>query len=162
VIGTKEVEQVVSVRKLVMGKGKGWITLQCLIQQANGLEQALVLRRAEQSSLDERLGPRVKVVGCEVLRRSFLDGGFLLRRKFTFELSDYLPSELAFDCEYIRHIAIVPLPPKLCICPCIDQLSADTYTVARTLDASRQHMRHAERLADLAQIMLSTDFVLQR
>jgi len=47
VIGTKEVEQVVSVRKLVMGKGKGWITLKCLIQQANGLEQALVLRRAE-------------------------------------------------------------------------------------------------------------------
>src|SRR5205807_9707229 len=80
VIGPKEVEQVVSVRKLVMGKGKGWIKLKCLIQQANGLEQALVLRRAEQRSLDERFGPRVKIVGCKILCRALRNRGFLFRR----------------------------------------------------------------------------------
>jgi len=54
VIGTKEVEQVVSVRKLVMGKGKGWITLQCLIQQANAsnrLSFCGVLNRAVSMSV---------------------------------------------------------------------------------------------------------------
>src|SRR5439155_12080975 len=145
-----------------MGKGKAWITLKCLIQQANGLEQALVLRRAEQRSLDEHFGPFVKAVGNKVIRGPLLDGGFLFGRELTFSLSDDFAGQLAFDRKYIRDIAIVPLAPKLCICSCIDQLSAYTYTVTRTLDASCEHMRDSERLAHLAKVMLCTNFILQR
>src|SRR5438445_10238513 len=100
-----------------MGKGKGWITLKCLIQQANGLEQALVLRRAEQRSLDERLGPRVKVVGHKVLRRRLLNGGFLLGREVGFELRDDLFSQLVLNREHVRKVAIITFAPKVRICP---------------------------------------------
>jgi hypothetical protein len=42
----------------------------------------------------------------------------------------------------------------------VDQLSVDTHPTASTLHTPFEHVRHAERLGDLAQITLSADFVL--
>ena len=88
----------------------------------------------------------------EISRWSLFDRGLFFRRKFTFKLSHDLPCQLAFDCEYIRDVAIVPFRPKLAVGPRIDQLSVDAHTAAGPLHAAFQYMRDAERLGDLAQI----------
>ena len=75
-------------------------------------------------------------------------------------MSDDLPGQLAFDCEYVRDIAIVPFRPKVAVRSRFDQLSADAHPAAGTLHAAFQHVRYAKRLGDLAQITLYTDFVL--
>src|SRR6266478_292339 len=58
VVDTLEVEHIVSLGKLVICKCEDGIAFDCLIQEANGLKQALRLRRTYNCSLDERLGPR--------------------------------------------------------------------------------------------------------
>jgi len=81
VISAHEVEQIVSVGKLVIGKCEGVIAFDCLAQQANGLEQALRLRRTKNSSRDECLGPYVQIVSSQISRWFLLDGRFLLGRE---------------------------------------------------------------------------------
>ena len=78
------------------------------------------------------------------------------------KLRNYLSSELAFDCKYVGDIAIVPFRPKLAICPCIDQLSADAHSATGALHAALPRHGPRRALGDLAQIMLGTGFVLQR
>ena len=41
-IETGEVDQIVSVGKLVIGKRESWIALDCLIQEINGFQQTLL------------------------------------------------------------------------------------------------------------------------
>ena len=55
VIGTAEVEYIVSVGELIICKCKGGIAFDCLIQQADGFEQALCLRVNKDSLRDECL-----------------------------------------------------------------------------------------------------------
>ena len=71
-----------------------------------------------------------------------------------------LAGHLAFDCKYVRDIAIVPLGPKVAVGPRINQLSIDAHSAASTLHAAFQHVRYAKRLGDLEQITLCADFVL--
>src|SRR6266567_237675 len=151
-IRADEVEKIVSVGKLVIRECEVRIAFDRLVQQSSGLGQFVCLRCSKNSGRDERFGLYVEIVSGEIRGGSLFDRRLFAGRDLGLKLRDYLPSQLAFDREYIRHIAIVPFAPKLCICPCIDQPSADTYTVARALDASCQHMRDAERLGDLAEI----------
>src|SRR5206468_10091398 len=89
-----------------------------------------------------------------------LDGRLFARRDFGLKLSDYLSRQLAFDCKYIRDIAIVTFRPELAVCPRIDQLSVDAHSTAGTLDCAFQHVRYAQVGRDFAQVALRPGLVL--
>ncbi len=95
---------------------------------------------------------RIKIVRGEVCRWSLLDRRLFARRDFGLQLRYDLPGQLAFDCKYIRDIAIVPFRPKVAVRPRIDQLSADAHPATGTLHAAFQNMRHAQRPSNLAQV----------
>ena len=102
-----------SVRELVICKREGGIPFDCLIQQTNGLEQALRLRRTDKRSRDERFGPNVQIVRSKISRWSLLDGRFLFGRKRGFKLGNDLFRKLALNREHVGEVAIVRLPPEL-------------------------------------------------
>ncbi len=64
------------------------------------------------------------------------------------------------DGEDIGQIAIVGLGPEMRVVAGIDQLGDHPHFVGRTLHAPLDNMRHAELLADLAQIARRAAFVL--
>jgi hypothetical protein len=136
VIYTSEVEQIVSVGQLIIGKRKSWIAFNRLVQQANGLGQALRLRCAKNSSRDERFGADVQIVSCKISRWLFLDCRLFVWRDFSLKLRDYLPSQLAFDCKHIGDVAIVTFRPKLAVRPGIDQLGVDAHSTTGALDCA--------------------------
>ena len=91
---------------------------------------------------------------------ALVDLGLFARGNFGLKLCNYLSGELTFDCEYVGDVAIVPFRPKLGICPCVDQLSADAHSATGTLHGAYQQMGYPERVGDLAHIMLGGGFVL--
>src|SRR5438132_8737102 len=109
---------------------------------------------------EEFLGAQVQVVRCEIRCGRPLDRRLFARGNFGLKLCNCLSGELTFDCEYVGGVAIVPFRPKLGICRCVDQLSADTHSATGTLHGAFQYMRYAERVGDLAHIMLGGGFVL--
>ena len=79
-----------SLGELVICKCEGWIAFDRLIQQANGLGQALMFRRTKNSSRDECFRPYVQLVSGKISRWFLLDGRFLLGRELGLELRDDL------------------------------------------------------------------------
>src|SRR5713226_7732584 len=74
VIGAEEVEQIVGIGKLVICKCESGIAFDCQFEQANGLKQALFLRRTKNRTRDECFGANVKVVSSDISRWFLLDG----------------------------------------------------------------------------------------
>ena len=63
---------------------------------------------------------RVEIERRNIVRRRFLDLRPFAGRDFGLELRDDFSRYLAFDCEYICDIAIVPVRPKVVVRPRID------------------------------------------
>ena len=158
-IQTELVDFVVNVRQFVIGKKKGRIALHCFVQQLYSFEKIFPCL-AQDSVVNQRFGVRIKIVRGDVRCGLLLDRCFFARRDFGLKLRDNLPGHLAFDCEYIGNIAIITVGPKVAVRPRIDQLSVDTHPAASTLHAAFQHVCHAKRLGDLAQVSLCLNFVL--
>jgi hypothetical protein len=102
-----------SVGELVICKCEDRIALNCLIQQANGLEQDLSFSRNKSSTRDERFGSYVEIVSSKISRWFLLDGRFLFGRKRGFKLRNNLFRKLALNREYIGEVPIVRLSPEL-------------------------------------------------
>src|SRR5215475_14150988 len=96
-INTGKIELVMCAGELVIGERKLWIALGRLIQQPNGLKQALVGGRAKPRSDDKRFGPYVQIMSDKVSRWLFFDGRFLLWRKIDFKLRGNVCSNLGLQ-----------------------------------------------------------------
>ena len=90
----------------------------------------------------------------------FSIAAFLVRRKLGLQLIGDGFGDLALDGKDIGQIAIVGLRPQMRIGPRVDQLRVHPHLVGRALHAAFEYMRHAELLADLAQIARSAGLVL--
>ena len=158
-VQTELVDFVVNVRQFVIGKKKGRIALHCVVEQLYSFEKIFSCL-TQDSVVNQRLGVRVMIVRGEVRCGPLLDRRLFARRDFGLKLRHDFPGNLTFDCEYIRNIAIITVSPKVAVCPRIDQLSVDAHPAASTLYAAFQHVCHAKRLGDLAQVSLCLNFVL--
>ena len=92
----------------------------------------------------------VQLVRGQISRWFLLHRRFFTRRNRGLKLRDYFSSHLAFDCEHVRNITVVPLGPNLAVGTRIDQLRVDANPPPRALDGTFQHVRDAQHLRNLA------------
>src|SRR6266567_279790 len=89
-IEASEVDLVVSVCQLVVGKRKVPITFHRFVEQANSLKKTISLRRAEHGAGNERFAAHIEIVGAKISSRFFFDSRFLSGRKLALKLTDNL------------------------------------------------------------------------
>ena len=110
-INAAKIELIVRLGELVIGKCELWIALGCLIQQLNGLRQALQLGSTKPRRYDECFGPYVQIMSGKIGRWFFFDRRFLLRGQIDLELRGDVCGNLGLQVEYVREIAIISLRP---------------------------------------------------
>src|SRR5439155_22992325 len=122
------------------------------------LRSLLVIKRIC-SPVHESCCANIKIVGSKVCGRLLPNGRFFTGGDFCLKLICNCLGYLALNGEHVGQIAIITLCPEMFVGASIDQLRVNADPVTRTLNASLQHIRHAELLADLAQIAWVTGLV---
>ena len=77
-------------------------------------------------------------------------GGRRLAEQRQLQLADYGARDVVLDLEHILEVAVVRLRPEVIAVVGAHQLCRDAHGVTHLADAPFQHVRHLERLPDLA------------
>src|ERR1035441_2082382 len=104
-------------------------------QAVRGIPQAVIL------CLQIKL-VRVDVHGLRSRSQPYL-------QSFRDRLADFV-----LNSEHVGHVAVEALRPQMSAGGGVDQLRSDAQTIARAAHAAFEHMAHAERFGDLADVLL--------
>src|ERR1700746_498532 len=118
-VEAKEVERVMSVGELAIRPEKRWITRDSLVQQIGRLEQ-IRFHGTAKAYQKKIFGARVEIEGCDVARRGAFDCVLFTWRKLGLKLLGNRLCDFTLNCEHIRKIAIISLPPYLSVGARID------------------------------------------
>src|SRR6266700_4216437 len=139
-VEAKEVNQVMSVGELAVRLEKRWVTPDSLVQQISCLQQ-FRSRSTAKACQEEIVGTCVEVESGDVTRRGTLDCTLFTRREFRLKLVGNRGCDLTLNREHIRKVAVISLPPYLCVGARIDQLRVDAHAITRALNASFHRIR---------------------
>jgi hypothetical protein len=134
---------------------KGRVMGDSLVQQIGRTQQICLRSWGKAHSEKKILGARIEVKSNEIRGRWTLDGQFLSWRDVGVEaFCDFL-RDLVLNREHVFQIAIVLLRPDVRIGARVDQLGVHMEPGPGLSDAAFQHVRNAQRIADLARISLA-------
>src|SRR6266513_2696741 len=109
---SNEVNFVVCPRELAVSAQKGMIARYCFAEEPRRLNQVVLRRHVKVDRLEQILAAQIKVVCFEIGGGSLFDRCLLGGRKSCFELPYYFFGEIAFQCEDVRDITVIMIPPN--------------------------------------------------
>src|SRR6266480_1837167 len=118
-VEAKEVNQVVSMDQLAICLEKRWITPDGLVQQISRFEQFRSSDTAK-ACQEKIVGTCVEVESGDVARRGTFDCTLFTWREFRLKLVGNRRCDLTLNREYVRKVAVISLPPYLCVGARID------------------------------------------
>ncbi len=108
-----EIDLIVRVRELTVGKVEGRIAHRCFFKKLRRLHQIVDATRFEDDALDQSLTAQVEIIGDDIACRFYLHRCPLLRGKLSFQLEHNFLRDFGLDSENIRQVPVITIRPTI-------------------------------------------------